>query len=59
MAMVNAVVLFWLFCNLVVIGSMTKEDMYEELVVDQDTLIGKVGANVFYCLAWAVNSIKK
>jgi hypothetical protein len=45
------VIALWLFFNIVVAVSMSKTEMYEDLVEGQNA-IGKVCANSFYCLAW-------
>jgi hypothetical protein len=55
MMMTNLLVVFWLVCNVVVARTMTVEEMREEFVTNQ-TLIGRIGANSFYCLAWLLQN---
>lgn len=43
---------YWIGCNIAVISTMTKEEMKEDFITNQN-LLGKICANTFYCLAWA------
>lgn len=45
------VIIYWIFCNAVVTVTMSTEEMYEDLVTEQNWL-GKILGNSFYCLAW-------
>lgn len=52
------ILVFWLFCNVAVVRSMSKDEMYEEFVEDQ-CLVGKICANAFYSLAWLLKKVLK
>ena len=45
------VVIYWIFCNAVVTITMSTDEMYEDLVTEQNWF-GRILANSFYCLAW-------
>lgn len=48
---------FIIFCNLYVAHTMTTEEMKFDFITDQN-IVGKICANGFYALAWALKGIK-
>ena len=56
--MILILVGFWLVCNLVVAKEMTVEEMREDFINNQSKL-GKICANTYYCLAWGLKKIAK
>lgn len=52
-----AALLFVLICNLVVSYRYTTKDMHDKFIEGQ-CLVGKIAANIFYSLAWALKGLR-
>ncbi len=48
---------FIIFCNLYVAHTMTAKEMKTDFVIEQG-IIGRICANSFYALAWALKGVK-
>ena len=47
----------WLVCNVTVAWLMNAEEMREQFITEQNW-VGKIGANSFYSLAWAIKGVR-